>query len=145
MNKFHTLQKGFTLIELMIVVAIIGILASIALPSYTEYVQQSKVAEATGVLADMRHRVEQFYQDSNPKSYVGIDGAGGPCTPPADIKYFNYACGNISATTYTISATAAGADMAGFEFTIDQDNLKTSEYKGVSCGTRWLTSKGATC
>lgn len=128
----------------MIVVAIIGILASIALPAYTDYVKKGKAIEATATLATLRHRIEQYYQDSNPKSYVGIDGAG-TCTASADTQYFLYACSNITATTYTITAAPAASDMAGFGFTIDQDNVKTSIYDGVSCATSWLTSKGGTC
>jgi type IV pilus assembly protein PilE len=134
---FQLKQSGFTLIELMIVVAIVGILASIALPAYTDYVKRSKAAEATSALADLRVRMEQFFQDN--RTY-----AGGPCVPAAGtVKYFDITC-DADATTYTI--TAAGLDdMDQFEFTINQNNAKTSKFDGTTGGTCWLTRKGGTC
>ena len=79
-------QQGFTLIELMIVVAIIGILASIAVPNYTEYVRSGKAIEATAALGDQRVKMEQYFQDN--RTYVG-----GPCTPTADsVRYFTFSC-----------------------------------------------------
>ena len=64
MYKLETAQKGFTLIELMIVVAIIGILASIAIPQYSDYVKRGKAAEATSNLATLRIKMEQCFQDN---------------------------------------------------------------------------------
>jgi len=57
-------QRGFTIIELMIAVAIIAILAAIALPAYNDYIQRGKLTEAFTGLADFRVRMEQFYQGS---------------------------------------------------------------------------------
>lgn len=55
------LQKGFTLIELMIVVAIIGILAAVAIPAYSDYTARAKVTEAVGALAAAKTSVAEFY------------------------------------------------------------------------------------
>jgi type IV pilus assembly protein PilA len=55
------MQKGFTLIELMIVVAIIGILAAVAIPAYTDYTARAKVTEAVGALAAAKTSVSEYY------------------------------------------------------------------------------------
>ncbi len=134
-NKYSAKSKGFTLIELMIVVAIVGILASIAVPAYTDYVKKGKAAEATSTLADARIKMEQYFQDN--RTY-----AGGPC--PAAGQHFTYNCGAPDATTYTITATGSG-DMSNFGFTVNQDNAKTSTYDGTSGSTCWLTNKSGSC
>ena len=136
MNLYFKAQKGFTLIELMIVVAIIGILATIALPAYSNYVRSGKATEATSTLASARVQMEQFFQDN--RTYVG-----GPC--PAAGKYFAFTC-TTTATTYNLSAApTATADMTGFAFSINQANARTSSYAGTAGATCWLTRKGGTC
>jgi len=132
-------QKGFTLIEIMIVVAIIGILAAIAMPNYTDYVKKGKAAEATATLASARVKMEQFFQDN--RTY-----AGGPCTTLAAGKYFTYGCGAPDDTTYKITATGTG-DMSNFSFDVNQANVKNSTYDGSGSATNgcWLTGKGASC
>ena len=67
-------MSGFTLIELMIAVVVVAILTAIALPSYQEYVTRGKITEATSNLADMRVKLEQFFQDN--RTYVGACAAG---------------------------------------------------------------------
>lgn len=135
-------QRGFTLLELMVVFAIIAILATIVIPAYSDYVKESKVAEATSTLADLRVRTEQFFQDN--RTYVGANVSA--CVPPmGTTQYFNYVC-VTDATTYTITAAGrANHDLANFIFTINQDNLKTSIYEGAVGPNCWITRKGRTC
>ncbi len=79
---------GFTLIEVMITVAIIGILAAIALPAYFTYIKRSRIIEATTALGDIRSQMEKYYMDN--RTYVGAAGACG-VTPsaPDPITAFN--------------------------------------------------------
>jgi type IV pilus assembly protein PilA len=73
MNK---MQKGFTLIELMIVVAIIGILAAIALPAYQDYTKRAKMSEAILAASACRTTVTEVYQSGNSTTPPGANGWG---------------------------------------------------------------------
>ena len=133
-------QTGFTLIELMIVVAVIGILAAIAIPNYSDYIKRSKAAEATSNLATLRVKMEQHFQDN--RTYVD-----GPCTPTSGAQYFFYSCSTgPTASEYTLKAAGDETKgMAHFEFTLDQNNVRTSIFDGTVGVTCWLTKKGGTC
>jgi type IV pilus assembly protein PilE len=130
-------QKGFTLVELMIVVVIIGILAGIGIPSYRDYVIRGKLVEGTSTLSDGRIKIEQFFQDN--RTYVG-----GTC--PAATENFTYDCNTPAATTttYTITATGIGS-LSAYSYTINQANTKTSATPWGNGATCWIMSKGDTC
>jgi type IV pilus assembly protein PilE len=142
-------QTGFTLIELMIAVVIIAVLSTIAYPAYTDYIVRSQLAEARTALADMRVRMEQYFQDN--RSYLGAEVPNpGPCFPPVGLSpRFTYTCNPApAATTYTIVATGSGS-VAGFVFTINQVNTRATT--GVGTGYTlpatncWVVAKGGRC
>lgn len=137
-------QQGFTLMELMIVVAIIGILVAVAFPSYQDYAIRGKLAEMKAAMSDGRVKIEQFFQDN--KTYSGGGGANGcPPTIPASNEWFDFVC-NTTATTYTITATGkAGTNVATFSYTINQANTRASNTPWGNSATCWVVKKGGEC
>lgn len=136
-------QDGFTLIEVMITVAIVAILAAIALPSYQDYVTRSKIPEATSGLSARRVQAEQFFQDN--RTYVGATNPA--CVADSSGRNFNFSCTAQTATTYTIQATGKGS-MTGFTYTIDQNGTRvtTSVPAGWTANANcWVTAKGGRC
>lgn len=134
-------NEGFTLIELLVVVAITGILASVALPSYRDYVARGKITEATATLSDMRTSIEQWYADN--RTYVGF-GCTSPVQPSANAENFSITC-VAAANTYTLTATGKAAkDMAGYTYTVNQANLRTSTTP-TSAGNCWIMKNGGSC
>jgi type IV pilus assembly protein PilE len=139
--------SGFTLLELMMAVVVVGILTAIAMPSYRDYVTRGKIAEAISNLADMRVKLEQYFQDR--RTYVGacVDGTPAPKPPAANQKYFDIDCPTLTATTFTVTATGrASVGMGGFVYTVDQLNNQVTT--GVPSGwtaaaTCWVVRKGA--
>jgi len=139
--------KGFTLIELMIVVAVIAILSSIAIPAYSDYVIRGKLVDATAQLSDGRIKIEQYFQDN--RTYADVSASiTSPC--PASTKYFTISCAP-TASTYTITAASnanTGLGAAGdYSYTIDEtNNKKTTKFAGqASAATCWLMKKGDSC
>jgi type IV pilus assembly protein PilE len=141
------MQRGFTLIEIMVTVAIVAILAAIALPNYRDYITRGKIVEATAGLADARVKMEQYFQDNRayPAGCVIAPAAPGAANVQLQaLQHFALACGNLTATTYTVTATGTG-DMVGFSYTIDQDNVKTSAFTGAGASAGWTVAAPNTC
>lgn len=138
-------QKGLTLIELMVVLLIVAILSSIAVPAYRDYVTRSKLAEAYATLAGQRVKMEQFYQDM--RTYNGACVAGTVAPLPTG-RYFTYACA-LNDQTYTLTATGVAAQgTANFVFTIDQNNNRatTSAPTGWTVQANcWIRNKNGDC
>lgn len=140
-------HEGFTLIEVMITVAIIGILSAIALPAYTDYITRGRIPEATSQLAAKQVRMEQWFQDSRTyRAASGTDCYIG-ASDTTSSKYFTFSCAASSATAYTITATGTGA-MSGFVYTVNQngDKATTGVPTGWSTSTScWVIKKGGVC
>lgn len=143
-------SAGFTLIEIMIVVAIIGILAAIAIPQYSDYVRRARVSEAVGLLASMRPRMEQYFQDN--RTFAGACLPGTAAALPANTKGFTFDCptADLTATTYTVRANGIDTtSTAGFQYTLIADGTRSTTT--LSAGwtgapaTCWITSKGGSC
>jgi len=120
--------NGFTLLEMLIVVAIAGILASVAYPQYTEYVKRAARADAMVLLLDAANKQEQYYADN--RSYTDdLSLINVPTT--SENGYFTIAVEVPDAgTSFTITATAAAGAVAGdtacTTFTITDTGVKGS-------------------
>jgi type IV pilus assembly protein PilE len=139
-------QQGFTLIEIMIVVAIVAVLAAIALPNYRDYVTRSRTVEATSGLADARVKMEQFFQDNRSYPATCVIAPTAPTATSVQLQplqNFTLSCA-LAATTYTVSATGTNA-MVGFTYTIDQSNTKTSAFSGSGASSGWTAASPNTC
>lgn len=134
---------GFTLIELMIAIAVAGILAAVAIPSYNSYVMRGKIPEATSALATKRVQLEQYYQDN--RTYVGAPACANDAVSS---RNFVFSCSVApTASTYTLQAQGVGS-MGGFAFTVNQANVRatTSAPSGWTAnGNCWITNKGGAC
>ncbi len=151
---------GFTLIELMVAVAIIAVLAAIAIPNYSDYVRRGKLQEATSNLLAMRTKMEQYFQDNRSYTTPGAPVLA-PCTagssvPIPTLKYFTITCPATAtpATTYTIQADGTDPTLVGITYTINQGNVRATQ---VTAGSPieqagyannpncWTIRKGGQC
>ena len=143
-------QQGFTLIELMIAVAVIAILSAIAIPQYSEYVMRSRITQATMTLSDQRLKMERFFQDNRsflPAALPAACTANTVAPPPAPTAHFNYTCAVTSPTTYVVTATGFGS-MNGFVYTINDANIRATT--GAPAGWTlaancWVLKKDGSC
>jgi type IV pilus assembly protein PilE len=147
-------RRGFTLIELMITVAIVAILAAVALPAYGEYVRRGQLPEAFAGMSDLRVKLEQYYQDN--RNYGGgqcadagppswSDGSGG--LTYAGSQYFTFTCAlSGSGQGYTVTATGSSGRAIGHTYTITHANVRaTTEFKGEGSNKACWLSGGSEC
>jgi type IV pilus assembly protein PilE len=144
--------RGFTLLEMMIVLALIGILSAIALPQYNQYLLKTRLTEAFNQLSDYRVRLEQYYQDN--RNYGPASSNCGVVMPTSpQVKYFSYTC-TVDATQQQFLMTAtsnAGAGMGAagsFVYTINQSDVKaTTAFTGASGLPKqcWITTASSSC
>lgn len=139
--KLKNAQSGFTLVEIMIVVVVIGILSAIAMPSYLDYMMRGKIPDATSALATKRTQLEQYFQDN--RTYVGAPACTADSTTS---QHFDFSCSSVAAESYTLQADGKDT-MAGFVYTVTEGNVKTSTVPSGWTGSSscWVTKKDGTC
>ena len=132
-------QMGFTLIELMITVAIIGILSSVGYPSYMSHIQKAKRSEAQAALVSMATAMEQWRVENN-NSYCGVSSAIPAPTCPtlaaSDIFAVQVPTDGSGTKTYDLSIPALMAD----SYTLQATPYGTQV--SDNCGNLTLTSTG---
>ena len=128
-------SKGFTLIELMIVVAAIAILAMVALPSYREQIQKSRRSDAVSAMGRLQLAMERWRADNPSYANSAVPAASYPGAALPTSSYYTFSLSNQSATGYTVTATRAGAQ--------SQDRCGTLTYTftgDLSVKPQWATA-----
>ncbi len=139
---------GFSLIELMIALAIVAILTAIALPSYRNYVIRGQLVSATNGLSAVQANMERYFQDN--RTYMAANGFTPPCTTAVPYGMFSVSCPTVlTQNTFTLEADGSGST-AAFKFYIDQQGNQWSTVTGgpsgwTSCATAWETKQGQCC
>jgi type IV pilus assembly protein PilE len=149
-------SRGFTLIELMIVVAVVAILAAVALPSYSDYIRRGKLPDAFTYLSDYKVKMEQYYQDNRNYGVAACADTNSPLwsnfVPNRNPAYFTFGCqlvtvGGVAGQGYTLTATSNASLSTAHVYTLDYTNTKgTTTFKGatVTGKTCWLVN-GSEC
>lgn len=136
--------RGFTLLELMVVVVVVGILAAITYPAYQEQVRKSRRSDAKNTLADLASRQQQYYADHKMYAdtlaklrWTGTNSREGYYTITTPIATTTAVDGGVTYhITYTLVATATGVQVSDTKcatFSINSAGKKTSTGGGTNC------------
>jgi type IV pilus assembly protein PilE len=132
-------ERGFTLMELMITVAIIGILASIAYPAYTDSVLKGRRAEGRTALMELMQQQERFATQRN--RYLSFTNSGGTTTPANASSIFKVFSGSSSTgTAYWLEATACPAPNNDIQACVQVQAAPVRT--DTAAGTLWMRSTG---
>ncbi|HTL69859.1 MAG TPA: prepilin-type N-terminal cleavage/methylation domain-containing protein [Candidatus Eisenbacteria bacterium] len=129
-------EEGFTLLEIMIVLIIIGVLAALAIPIYVHNVEQSYKQEAYMTLTVVRESQLRYHTGHNAYSsaysLMDYDPTDTTLDPPGMVRHFDYAAPTAAAATWSVVATrnasGRGAGVPAYTVTIDQTGAITSSY-----------------
>lgn len=156
LSALRRAERGFTLIEVMIVVAIVAILATVALPAYTDYLRRGQVQEAFTYLSDFRVKMEQYYQDN--RSY-GTGGGGTACANATGAptwanfsapgsRYYTFSCVlGADNQSFVLTATGSSGRAVGYDYRFSSaGNAKsTVRFAGVAVTKSCWASKVSDC
>jgi type IV pilus assembly protein PilE len=146
-------ERGYTLVEMLVVVTMISILAGFAIPAYRDYVIRGRIPDATSNLAAFQGKMDQWFWDN--RTFQGARIGGKMECPPANVvddmtsQYFDFSCAAPDATHYTLTATGKN-DMAGFRYTINQNGEKATAALPGGWHTHnpnncWVNRKDGSC
>ena len=130
-------NKGFTLLELMIVVAIIGILAAVGYPAYTSAVKKGSRADAIDSLMLLTSRMEEYYMvnDSYAGATIASDGSGTVGSNQTSDGLYTLSISSATAFGYLVTATPVSADAECA--TLSLNNLGQKSATGTSAAGCW--------
>jgi len=119
-------MKGFTLMELMITVVVVGILAAIAYPAYTDYLNRTRRADGKAALLNLANYMEHYYTENNGYTGATLASVGYTGTTSQE-GYYNLSISALTNTSYTLTATPTGVqagDTTCGALTLTNTNVK---------------------
>lgn len=132
-------NRGFTLVELIIVIAIVGLLSAIATQQYQSYIRRGACEDAKGVLTGAGNLLERFRSQNN--TYAGATLGSYDQSPIDGEAIFNITLSNLTTGTYTLTATPVVGGLLAGQGTLTLDHLGTKAGSGALQGA-WASCRG---